>query len=94
MPKFISLIRFTEQGAKAIKKSTSRAHAFDKAAEKTGVHIVGQYWTLGQVDGVLIIEADNERKALHCLAELAAGGNVRTETMPAFIDKEFDALLK
>lgn len=93
MPRFISLLRFTEQGAKAIKKSTSRAHAFDKIAAKSGVRVVGQYWTLGQVDGVLILEADNESKALHCLADLAAEGNVRTETLPAYIDTEFDALL-
>ena len=85
MPKYISLIRFTEQGIKAIKKSTARAHAFDEAAAKAGVRIVGQYWTLGQVDGVLIIDAESERAALHLLAELAAEGNVRTETMPAFV---------
>lgn len=93
MPRFISLLRFTEQGAKAIKKSTSRAHAFDKIAAKSGVRVVGQYWTLGRIDGVLILEADNESKALHCLADLAAEGNVRTETLPAYIDTEFDALL-
>ena len=93
MPKYISLIRFTEQGVKAIKQSTGRAHTFGQAAAKAGVKIEGQYWTLGACDGVLIIDAADERKALHCLAELASGGNVRTETMPAFIDKEFDAIV-
>lgn len=45
MPRYISLLRFTEQGAKNIKKSTARAAAFKKAAEKMGVKIEGQYWT-------------------------------------------------
>jgi uncharacterized protein with GYD domain len=89
MARYISLIRFTEQGAKNIKKSTARALAFDKAAKKAGVKIEGQYWTMGACDGVLIINADNETKALHCLTELAAGGNVRTETMQAFNVSEF-----
>ena len=93
MARYISLIRFTEQGAKNIKKSTARALAFDKAAEKAGVKIEGQYWTMGAYDGLLIINADNETKALHCLTELAAGGSVRTETMQAFEADEFDKIV-
>ena len=94
MKRYISLIRFTEQGAKAIKNSTSRAHAFKEAAAKAGVKIECQYWTLGACDGILIISADQESKALHLLAELAAAGNVSTETMQAFTDTEFEALVK
>ena len=68
-------------------------HAFEKAAARAGVKIEGQYWTMGAYDGVLIISADHERKALHCLTELASTGNVTTETLPAFVDREFDAIL-
>ena len=93
MTRYISLIKFTEQGAKNIKKSTARAHAFDRAADRAGVKIEGQYWTMGAYDGVLIISADDERKALHCLTELASSGNVTTETLPAFVDREFEAIL-
>ena len=92
MATYISLIRFTEKGARAINQSTKRAHAFDKAAEKVGVRIDGQYWTLGSYDGVLILSTDKAEKALRCLTELAAGGYVKTETLPAFTDQEFDAL--
>ena len=92
MPRYISLLRFTDKGAKEIKKSTNRAHAFDRAAEKSGVKVEGQFWTLGSYDGVLIISADNEVKALHLLAELASQGNVRSDTMLALTDKEFDKL--
>ena len=93
MTRYISLIKFTAQGAKNIKKSTTRAHAFDKAAARAGVKIEGQYWTMGAYDGVLIISADDERKALHCLTELASSGNVSTETLPAFVYREFDAIV-
>jgi uncharacterized protein with GYD domain len=94
MPRYISLIRFTEQGAKALNKSTTRARAYAKAAAKQGVRVVGQYWTVGKYDGVLIIEADTEADALRSLAELSAQGNVRTQTMPAYLDAELEALLK
>ena len=72
MARYISLIRFTEKGAEHIKDSTKRARAFDDAAEKAGIKIVGQYWTIGSYDGVLIVEAESERNALHWLTELVS----------------------
>ncbi len=92
MARYIALIKFTEKGAREIKKSTARAHSFIQAAAKAGAKIEGQYWTLGAYDGVLIISADQEKQALHCLTELAAEGSVQTQTMSAFTDKEFEAI--
>ena len=92
MARYIALLTYTDQGAKNIKKSTSRAHTFDKLAEKSGVKIEGQYWTMGRYDGVLILNADDEAKALHWLTELAALGNVRTQTLQAFVDDEFEKI--
>ena len=93
MARYISLLRFTEQGAKNIKKSTTRAHNFDKLAAKAGVKVEGQYWTMGKYDGVLILTADSEEKVLRLLTLLAALGNIRTHTMQAFVDKEFDTIV-
>lgn len=94
MPTYISLLRFTDKGAANIKKSPARAAAFAKAARSHGVKIEAQYWTTGSVDGVLVLGADNEKQALRCLADLAAAGNVRTETVQAFDATQFKALLK
>ena len=94
MKRYISLFRFTEQGAKAIKQSTARARAFAAAAAKVGVKIEGQYWTVGAYDGVLITSAENETDALRLLVALAAAGNVETETMPALNATEFEAIVK
>ena len=93
MARYISLLRFTEQGAKNIKKSTARAHAFDKLAAKAGVSVEGQYWTMGKYDGIVILSADSEHKVLHMLTSLASLGNVRTATMQAFSDAEFDKIV-
>jgi uncharacterized protein with GYD domain len=94
MPRYISLLKFTEQGVKAIKKSTSRAHDFNAAATKAGVKVEGEYWTVGRFDGVLILNGPNEQTVLRVLADLAALGNVRTQTLQAFTDQEFDAMVK
>jgi uncharacterized protein with GYD domain len=93
MARYISLLRFTDQGAKNMKRSTTRAHDFDKLAAKADVKVEGQYWTMGKYDGVLILSAESEEKVLHLLTLLAALGNVRTSTMQAFVDKEFDAIM-
>ena len=89
MSHYIALLRFTQKGAEHIKDSTKRAHHFTALAKKSGVKIEAQYWTLGAYDGVLILRADSEKKALHLLTALAAAGNVRTKTMQAFTDKQF-----
>jgi len=83
MARYVSLIRFTDQGARALKKSASRALGFRKAAEKAGISVEAQLWTAGSCDGVLILSGD-EQKILRCLAQLVASGNVRTETLQAF----------
>lgn len=93
MARYIALLKYTEQGAKNIKKSTTRAHQFDKLAAKAGVTVEGQYWTMGRFDGVLILSASDEAKVLHMLTALAAMGNVRTQTMQAFVDTEFDEIV-
>lgn len=92
MNRYVCLVTFTDQGAKDIKHSTQRAHAFNSAAAKSGVTIENQYWTIGGIDGVLIISAEDSKKALHCVTELASHGNIRTETLQAFDDKEFDQI--
>ena len=91
MARYVTLIRFTDQGAKNLKKSPARALAFTKAARQAGVIVEAQLWTLGSCDGVLILSGD-EKKVLRCVAQLASLGNVRTETLPAFEAKELKAI--
>lgn len=91
---YITLLKFTEKGAKSIKSTASRAKQFRSAAEKSGVKVVGQYWTLGDYDGVLVLESDKAEKALQCVANLTAAGNVLTHTLPAYSAEEIRSILK
>jgi uncharacterized protein with GYD domain len=92
MPKYISLLRFTDKGAREIRNSTTRASEFDTIAEKAGVRVEAQYWTFGKYDGLLILSADRGETVLKCLTELTSSGNVRVETTRAFDAGEFAAL--
>jgi uncharacterized protein with GYD domain len=94
MTTYISLLKFTEKGAKAIRQTLSRAAQFRKSAEKTGVKVIGQYWTMGSHDGVLILQAEHENDALRCLTDLAALGYVTTHTLPAFEAGEISEILR
>ena len=91
MARYVTLIRFTEQGARGIEQSTGRALAFKKAAEKAGVTVEAQLWTAGSCDGLLVLNGE-EQKVLRQIAELARAGNVRTETLRAFDATEFQSI--
>ena len=84
MVTFIALLDYTDQGIRNIKDSPHRADHFNKLAEQAGAQIVGQYWTIGSHDGVLILEAPNDEVAASILLRLGASGNVRTTTLRAF----------
>jgi uncharacterized protein with GYD domain len=93
MARYVSLLRFTPQGVKNLKQSPARAAAFCKAAEKAGVKVEAQLWTTGQFDGILILNATSETKALGVVAKLVAQGNVSTHTLQAFDVKEFASIV-
>lgn len=92
MARYVSLIRFTDRGARALKKSAVRAVGFRKAAERAGLTVEAQLWTAGSCDGVLILSGD-EKQILRCLAQLVALGNVRTEILRAIDAEEFKGIV-
>lgn len=91
MARYVTLLRFTDQGARGLKQSAARARAFSKAAEKAGLTVEAQLWTAGACDGVLILSSE-EQQILRCLAQLVARGNIRTETLRAFEAEEFSGI--
>ena len=93
MATFITTMHFTEQGVKAVRDTCDRAAAFKAAAEKLGVKVTGEYWTLGAFDGVLILEAPDEARATAALLHLGSLGNLRTQTARAFDPAEMQKIL-
>jgi uncharacterized protein with GYD domain len=91
MARYVVLIRFTDQGARNLKQSPTRARAFVQAAEKAGIKVENQLWTVGTWDGVAVLSGD-QKQVLRTVADLASQGNVRTETLQAFDAAEFAAI--
>jgi uncharacterized protein with GYD domain len=93
MATFISTIKFTQQGIKGIDESTKRAAALKAAAKKLGVKVTNIYWTLGEYDGLLILEAPDDETASSLLLHLGMLGNVHTTTCRAFTAAEMDKIV-
>ena len=91
MARYVCLIRFTDQGVRAIKDSPARAAAFKRDAEKAGVSVETQLWTGGRYNGVLVLNGD-ETAVLRAVTQLVAQGNVRVETLRAFNADEVKAI--
>jgi len=93
MHTFIALLNFTDQGLHNLRDSPHRADVFMEVAEKAGARVKNVYWTLGDNDGVLIIEAPDDETAAAVLLSLGSSGNVRIKTLRAFDWPEFQSVL-
>ena len=93
MATFISTIKFSQQGSKDIDKTTKRAATFKAEAKKIGVKVKDIYWTMGDQDGLLIMEAADDETATAALLFLRGMGNVHTSTCRAFTAAEMDKIV-
>lgn len=93
MATYVSTIKFTEQGLKAIGETTKRAAAVKAAAKKMKVKVTDIFWTLGSFDGLLVFDAPDDETATAMLLNLGAQGNVQTTTVRAFTAAEMDQVL-
>lgn len=93
MATFITTIKFTQQGIKDIDHSTKRASIFKNEAKKLGAKVKEIYWTLGDHDGLLILEAPDDETATAVVLHLGAMGNVHTSTCRAFTAAEMEKVV-
>jgi uncharacterized protein with GYD domain len=93
MPRYVTLINWTEQGIAGFKESVDRYEAAQKQFEELGVQLVDVYWTLGEHDIVALVEAPDDESATAALLMLGSAGNVRTKTMRAFSREEMRGVI-
>jgi uncharacterized protein with GYD domain len=89
MATYITLIRWTQQGAGKVKDSPKRLDAGRKAFKKLGVEIKDTYLTMGRYDLVCVIEGPDDDSVARALLSLGSQGNVQTETLKAWTEDEF-----
>jgi uncharacterized protein with GYD domain len=90
---YIVLWNFTDQGARNIKHTTERADVFRAQAEELGVTVKDYYWTLGDHDGVIVLEAPDDEKIARLILLTCSMGTVRAKTIRAFARSEMDRIL-
>ena len=92
--KFVSLIKFTEQGFQNIAESPERAASFSKQAKQAGIKISELLWLNGRFDGLIVFEAPDVQTASATMLQLSKAGNVETETLVAFDAKEMKQIVE
>jgi uncharacterized protein with GYD domain len=88
MPKYVSLINYTDEGVKHFRDFAERMENARRGANELGVTIDAYYLTMGRYDAVVVIDAPDNRTAAKLALVNAANGRVRTETLVAFTEGE------
>jgi uncharacterized protein with GYD domain len=93
MARYVSLIQFTDQGIRNIKKTIKRGEAAMAEAEKMGMKLVEEFWTMGAYDVVALFEAPDDETVSAFVLKNGALGNAKGQTLRAFRREEMEAIL-
>jgi uncharacterized protein with GYD domain len=93
MATYISLLRWTQQGIEKVKESPKRLDAAKKIFKAAGADIKETYLVTGQYDLVVIAEAPDDETIARLMLTLGQKGNIRSETVRAFPEKEYRKLI-
>jgi uncharacterized protein with GYD domain len=94
MPTYISLCRWTQQGAQTIKDSPARLDAARKAIAADGVKILHFYMVTGTHDMVFISEAPNDEVMAKTMLSTISQGGITTQTSRAFTEDEYRKIIR
>ncbi|HIJ57755.1 MAG TPA: GYD domain-containing protein [Deltaproteobacteria bacterium] len=93
MPKYISLVKYTQKGIENIKESANRFEAFKQLCESMGAKVEGFYLTMGRYDLLVIVDAPDSETIAKIFLTTASKGAVSTETLQAFSEDEYRKII-
>lgn len=93
MATYIMLCSFTDQGIRNVKDTTKRAEVVKDAAKRYGANMKDIFWTMGQYDIVVTVEAADDASMSAFALAVGAAGNVRGQTMRAYSKEEMNKIL-
>ena len=94
MPSYITLMKFTEQGAKDLKGAPRRMESASKAWELLGGKLLAAYFVMGEYDYVAITESPSDEAAVVASLAVSTREHVKTVTLRAFPLEEFTRLVE
>jgi len=89
VPTYITLMKFTEQGAKDLKGAPRRIDSAMKAWELMGGKVLAAYFLMGEYDYVAITEGPDDEAAVSANLAVCTHEHVKTTTLHAFSMAEF-----
>jgi len=93
MPTYVTLIKMTDQGIKAIKDTQKAQKEAIQNAEKAGVKMKGVYFLMGEYDVIVIAEAPSDEVAVAGSIIASSDGSITTATYRAFTNEEFFGII-
>jgi len=93
MAGYIILGKWTDKGIAELKNSPERMKQSRTAAEKLGGKVVGMWVTMGQYDGVIVLDMPSDQAASLFALGMARQGAATTQTMRAYSEEEFAQLV-
>jgi uncharacterized protein with GYD domain len=94
MPHYVILWNWTDQGIRAFKDSPKRLASFKTELEKAGGKLIVEYYTMGQYDGIVIVEAPTDDTIMSIMLSDASKGNFRSVTLKAFPVSEASKIIE
>jgi uncharacterized protein with GYD domain len=94
MPKYVTLLKMTEQGSKDIRNAPERIENGMKLLEKMGGKLIGLYLVMGEYDYVGIGECPSDEVATAFALALSSGGNLKTTTLKAFPKEQIPGIIR
>ena len=89
MPTYVTLARWTTQGAQTVKESPKRLDAAKKAFAADGVKILYFFMTMGTHDMIIISEAPSDEVVAKAMLTQISKGGITTQTSRAFTEDEY-----
>lgn len=94
MATFLVLATYTQQGMATIKDSPQHLDAARLSDHPLGVEVKAVFLTMGRYDMVGILKAPDDQAVAKAMLILGAHGNMRTETLRAFDEREYRTILE
>lgn len=94
MPKYVVLMKMTDQGSKDVRNAPERIEDGIKLLEKMGGKLFAFYMVMGEYDYVGIGEAPSDEVQTAFALAVSSAGNVKTTTLKAFSKEEIPGILK
>jgi uncharacterized protein with GYD domain len=92
MPKFLVTVVYTADGAKGLRNDggTKREHVVRMAVESLGGTLEAFYFTMGDIDAMVIADLPDALAAAAVSLTVAASGAARCTTLPLLSPAEMD----